>query len=54
MKLSYLTRDADAGDDQKAQGHAQLFADHFGEPVSAKSLRIRQQTRGQRVTANWF
>lgn len=52
--LAFLTRDADAGDDQKAQSHAQLFADHFGEPVSAKSLRIRQQTRGQRVTANWF
>lgn len=42
--LAYTKRDADAQDQVKADKHAQLFAQHFGEKIDAEVRR--QQLRG--------
>lgn len=52
--LAYQTRDSDAGDIQRAQFHERQFETYFGAPVTAHSLRIRQQARGQRVRGRFI
>lgn len=52
--MAYMTRDADAGDMQRAEYHAAQFESHFGPPFTAAQLRVRQQVRGQSVRGHYF
>lgn len=50
---AYQTRDADAGDLERAQYHANQFAATFGPPVSAQLIVLRRRIRGYRVKAQF-